>query len=314
MTDVEQSCFIAMPISTSSAAADLYGDPDHFVHVLEHLLVPAVESAGYRAIRPAAVGSDLIHAEIIRNIGSADLVLCDATSLNANVFFELGIRTALNKPVSIIRDSLTPVLPFDTGVLNTHTYDSSLAPWLLNDEIEKIANHVQVSADRAAGQNGLWKYFGLEVSAQEVPRDRGDPVLDRLDLLLSEVRGARSHREEPPSPSLADLLPRGTSKGKLVVPRVQSWHSRDFETALPSSSRAGFMPEGLSDEEQTLLKRLADVAGRVKARVWLESITDESVAIDCRPFELALFQVDEMKAVANESGRALFVQFGDSDD
>jgi len=45
----------------------------------------------------------LIHAEIIRNIENADLVLCDMSCLNPNVFFEFGIRTSLNKPVSVVK-------------------------------------------------------------------------------------------------------------------------------------------------------------------------------------------------------------------
>ena len=47
---------------------------------------------------PTASGSDLIHAKIIKNLETADLVLCDMSALNPNVFFEFGMRTALNKP------------------------------------------------------------------------------------------------------------------------------------------------------------------------------------------------------------------------
>src|SRR5437879_2097507 len=96
---VEQpACFVAMPVTTPGNYAEKLGDTSHFPHVLEHLFTPALIKAGYRVIAPTSRGSQLIHAEIIKNLEQADLVLCDLSSLNANVFFELGIRTSLDRP------------------------------------------------------------------------------------------------------------------------------------------------------------------------------------------------------------------------
>ncbi|MFC1984259.1 hypothetical protein ACFLVO_04550, partial [Chloroflexota bacterium] len=96
--------------------------------------IPAVEKAGYTPVPPQAKGADLIHAEIIKNLESANIVLCDMSSLSANVFFELGIRTALNKPVCIVKDELTPKVPFDTAILNYYEYKCALDPWELPKE------------------------------------------------------------------------------------------------------------------------------------------------------------------------------------
>ena len=88
-----KTCFIIMPITTPNAGLpDYQNDKDHFSHVLEYLLVPSIEKAGLEAIRPLATGGDVIHGVIIQNLESTDLVLCDMSTLNANVFFELGIR------------------------------------------------------------------------------------------------------------------------------------------------------------------------------------------------------------------------------
>ena len=51
----------------------MYNDDLHFSHVLEHLMAPAVEKAGYEPIKPTAVGADLIHAEIIRQLETRGL-------------------------------------------------------------------------------------------------------------------------------------------------------------------------------------------------------------------------------------------------
>jgi hypothetical protein len=80
--------FIIMPVTTPEALVPVYGkDSDHFTHVLEHLFVPALKRADCDAIRPIAQGADVIHAEIIKSLESADLVLCDISSLNPDVFF-----------------------------------------------------------------------------------------------------------------------------------------------------------------------------------------------------------------------------------
>ena len=123
----EKTCFIIMPISVPEEAVDTYRDGTaHFTNVLDCLFVPGVEGAGFTAIPPQAEGAEVIQADIIRNLETADLVLCDMSSLNPNVFFEFGIRTSLNKPVCVVKDDLTQRVPFDTGIINHHEYRSSL--------------------------------------------------------------------------------------------------------------------------------------------------------------------------------------------
>ena len=118
----KKTCFIIMPITTPKSLLTVYGDDaNHFKHVLECIFVPSIEEAGLKAIPPKAKGDDVIQGKIIKELETADLVLCDMSTLNANVFFELGIRTALNKPACMVKDELTNKVPFDTGIVNYHT-------------------------------------------------------------------------------------------------------------------------------------------------------------------------------------------------
>ena len=96
---VRKTCFVVMPGTTPPSYAGDLRDPDHFAHVLEHLLTPALEQAGYTVIPPKMLGAALIHAKIIRHLEQADLVLADLSSSNADVYFELGVRTSLDRPV-----------------------------------------------------------------------------------------------------------------------------------------------------------------------------------------------------------------------
>lgn len=181
------TCFIAMPISTPAALVERYeNDSDHFLHVLEHLFVPAIENLGMKAISPLTVGSSVIHADIIKQITDAQLVLCDMSTLNANVFFELGVRTALDRPVCLVVDQLTGASPFDLSLVNHHKYHPSLAPWLLKDEIPRLQKHVE--ATLAGGEhNAMWSMVSLMRKA-EVDTDPADPAAARLELLENQVR------------------------------------------------------------------------------------------------------------------------------
>lgn len=181
-----------MPLTTPDELVGDYGqDAGHFLHVLDHLFVPAVEKAGYRAVRPVMTGADLIQAEIIRNLEVADLVLVDISRHNPNVFFELGIRTALDRPIALVCDNYTSRLPFDTGILNTHTYDASLAIWTLSTQIDSLVEHIKRSAERSHGSNALWRYFGLTQRGAP-PAVDGDPTQAKLDIVLRELAGIQT--------------------------------------------------------------------------------------------------------------------------
>jgi hypothetical protein len=154
-----------MPISTPDSLLSAYrGDTDHFIHVLDHLFIPAIEKAGFNPIPPKVEGTEVIHAKIIQNIEQSDLILCDMSTLNPNVFFELGIRTAVDKSACMVVDDITTNVPFDIGIVNYHLYNSSLDPWVLAGEIEKLSAHI-VAAEKAGGRNPLWRYFGLSSRA-----------------------------------------------------------------------------------------------------------------------------------------------------
>jgi hypothetical protein len=203
-------CFIIMPITTSSELSSKYGgDKEHFKHVLDYLFVPALEKVGYKPIPPSASGADVIHAEIIRSLETADLVLCDMSTLNPNVFFELGIRTAVDKPVSLVKDQLTATVPFDTTLINYHTYDHSLTPWTMNNEIQALSDHLLKSLNRSEGRNSLWRYFGLTTRASISQQE--STVDEKLDLIIHQLQGqGQSQDHFKPAPEI------DTDKDKII--------------------------------------------------------------------------------------------------
>ena len=192
-------CFVVMPVTTPPPIVERYGgDANHFAHVLEHLFAPAAERAGFIVIKPTSTGSQLIQAEIVRRLERAEMVLCDISSLNPNVFFELGIRTALDLPVCLVRDDQTAEIPFDTGMINCHTYKSGLHPWHLKAEIDSLADHLKAAVNTSGKRNALWQYFGLTQRGAEAIRDApDDPQGAALRMILGELQQLRTRTSVP---------------------------------------------------------------------------------------------------------------------
>lgn len=128
-TEEKKTCFVIMPISD----VDGY-DPGHFTRVYEHLIKPACEQAGFKPERADETPrTDVIMAGILKKIIACDIAICDLSSRNANVFYELGLRHAFNKKTVLIKDYKTP-MPFDISGIRTLTYNENLRI----DEVQKI--------------------------------------------------------------------------------------------------------------------------------------------------------------------------------
>jgi DNA-binding CsgD family transcriptional regulator len=182
--DTKPKCFVIMPITTPPAFIAVYNDGDHFAHILQHLFMPAIQKAGFDTISPKSTGSNLIHADIINNLSKSELVLCDMSILNPNVFFEFGIRCALDKPIALVRDDKTEMIPFDTGIINFLTYQS-IPTWNVTGEIERLSKHIKESYEKSKGHNALWKYFGVNQIGSFSPETATSD--DKLDFIIQKL-------------------------------------------------------------------------------------------------------------------------------
>ncbi|WP_281966306.1 hypothetical protein [Serinicoccus marinus] len=273
MTEETRTCFVAMPVTTPPEHVDDYGgDRDHFTHVLEHLFVPAIEAAGFTAVRPTTTGADVIQAEIIRNLETADLVLVDLSRHNPNVFFELGVRTSLDKPVCLVRDTFTPKLPFDTSIINTHTYNADLLAWHVEGQVPLLTAHLRASDGRSDGSNPLWKYFGLTRRASPDTVE-GDPVEAKLDAVLQLL-----DRQTAPLQALID-------PGQVYFPEPA--HPRAVpEKAIPVPGEPGDpLPPNLDSRLAKVLLELAEsIFAQCHHHIWLLGVrTSQTVELGHLP-------------------------------
>lgn len=114
-----KKCFIIMPISTPEGYTE-----NHFKQVYDTIIAPAVRKAGYE---PHRVDDDRICDSIIdkilRNLVECEMAVCDLSSRNPNVMYELGIRQAYGKKVVLIQDEKSQPI-FDVSAINTVFYNS----------------------------------------------------------------------------------------------------------------------------------------------------------------------------------------------
>lgn len=107
-------CFVISPIG--AAGSDIRQRCDK---VLRHVIRPAVEAAGYQAVRADEISEPgIITAQVIQHLVDAPLVIADLTGHNPNVFYELAVRHMLRKPAIQLIES-DEVIPFDVAGART---------------------------------------------------------------------------------------------------------------------------------------------------------------------------------------------------
>lgn len=136
------ACFIIMPISDPK---DYH--PGHFGVVYQNFIKPACEQAGFRAIRADDVNeTNYIAVDILRKIVDADMAICDLSSRNPNVLYELGLRHAVGKPVSLIKDNETDWI-FDIQGIRHIEYDAGLRIDKIQSSINLLADNIRTTYD-----------------------------------------------------------------------------------------------------------------------------------------------------------------------
>jgi hypothetical protein len=104
---------------------------------------PAIEQAGLQAIRAYAeiFATGKIMDQIWRGIRDASVLVAELTSKNPNVFYELGLAHALEKPVVLVASNQEDV-PFDLRHIRVILYDQS-DPFWGQKLVDKLADNIQ---------------------------------------------------------------------------------------------------------------------------------------------------------------------------
>lgn len=160
-----KKCFVITAIGNTGSIERELADT-----VLQFLIKPVCQELGYHVIRvdqETATGN--INEAIINHLKNDDLVIADMTGHNANAFYELGYRQALNLPlIPIIRDGET--LPFDVTAERTIFY---------NTDVSKI----EVSKAQLKAMVATYSDFIMPSQKQQQAKSELDIINQKLNQL-----------------------------------------------------------------------------------------------------------------------------------
>lgn len=188
----ENDCFVIMPIGDH----DDY-EKGHFFHVYQNIIQPACEQANVNPIRADDVKeTNLIHLDILKKLIDSPIAICDLSTRNPNVLFELGIRQAFDKPVVLIQEIGTKTI-FDITPLRYLEYSKEMQyhDVLQSQKDLKEAIDATRNADSNASINSIVKLMALSNPAVIPDIESGKKETFAFEILQSEMRDMKKMME-----------------------------------------------------------------------------------------------------------------------
>ena len=181
-------CFIIMPIADH---------PDykqgHFKRVYDDIFKPACIAAGYRPVRADDTKqANLIQLDILQKLLESPMAICDLSTRNPNVLFELGLRQAFDKPTILVQEEGTPRI-FDINIFRYVEYRNSLDyREVLADQraIEEVLIETKQAVAEGKSVNSIIKLLSITSSASlQDPSNYGDK--EYFQILMSEINSLK---------------------------------------------------------------------------------------------------------------------------
>lgn len=177
-----KSCFIISSIGEKESEIREIAD-EKFDLVFE----PVLKDAGFEEVtRADKIGTPgSISYDIVNHIINSELVIADVSDLNPNVFYELAIRNAIQKPVIVIK-SEGQKMPFDIYDKRAISLDMNTArQWTeAKEELKKQIENVNENPELAS-KSILSDFTGFQINATN--EKKTDTNLELKDL-KSEIR------------------------------------------------------------------------------------------------------------------------------
>lgn len=185
----ELTCFVIMPIADTAGY-----EPSHFDRVYKHLIQPACIKANFKAVRADEISNtNFIVLDILRRIVESDIAICDLSSRNPNVMYELGLRQAFNKKTVLIKDEKT-TNPFDVQGFRYCSYDSALRIDNAFENVNSIAKALSSTHEADSFEvNSIVQLLKIE------PAQIGDKtqLSDQNTIILEAIKELSNRIEKP---------------------------------------------------------------------------------------------------------------------
>jgi hypothetical protein len=144
----EGKCFVISPIGEEGTPVR-----ERSNNVLEYVIEPALEPYDYEPVRADNIQEPgMITTQVIERVVECPLVIADLTGSNPNVFYELAVRHAYNKPFIQLIDK-DENIPFDVADSRIIQFDvdetksAHKAQEEIQDQIQTIESNEDFRAD-----------------------------------------------------------------------------------------------------------------------------------------------------------------------
>ena len=188
------TCGIVMPIaSMGDYTASHWSD-------VQAIIKEAVSLAGYNArLVSESKDSTVIPKSIVQNLYDDEIIVCDVSGKNPNVMFELGMRLAFDKPIVLIKDSITGY-SFDTSTIEHLEYPRDLRYSEILIFKKKLAEKIQatyVAASKEGYRSFLSNFATIKVAHLEKTTLSESQVLERILMKLDVLESKANFQTSP---------------------------------------------------------------------------------------------------------------------
>jgi len=225
MMTEEKNCFVISPIGKEGTETRIRADD-----VLAHIIKPAAEEFDYNVIRADDIaGPGMITFDIVKHLINDPLVIADCTGKNANVFYELAVRHAANKPaIQMMKKGQN--LPFDVQDMRTVMFswetlgEAKQCKQDLEDHISAIEEASEEEGTNSPIASAIELSSFYESDAPE--GEKFEKIISELERLNSRV--AQIEQQSP-------VISGGTAEetGGTTPPRSkEKIHDIDFDAVV----------------------------------------------------------------------------------
>lgn len=185
-------CFVIMPFTDP----DNY-DKGHFKKIYEQIFVPAINNAGYKPDRvDENNASNSIQIKLLKKLLDADVVLCDLSTRNPNVLYELGLRQAFDKPVVLVQEVGTPRI-FDINDITCKDYRSERRYDEVLEDQKMISESIKATIQSTSKTDSVMKLLKMSsatIDNTEVSKE--DKIQFMLNKMMSQISELRATQED----------------------------------------------------------------------------------------------------------------------
>lgn len=171
-------CFVLMPFGKKAALSGLLID---FDAIYEELIKPSILEADLEPLRAdEEMSGGIIHKPMFERLILCEYALCDLTTANANVYYELGLRHAVRPCTTVLLFAEgTGQLPFDVAPLRAMPYQLGADGCLLSITDTQNQLTEKLKASRCAHTDS--PIYQLVEGFPDIQRLKTDVFRDRVD-------------------------------------------------------------------------------------------------------------------------------------